>query len=145
MVCLAILTLLVVSNVESIYGGIHELTPDTDTVIEEGAIIDRLWVGFCPSEPITVDFFGRAIGDAIVGRSSQLNIFRGEDIKIISVDGSASLNLYGGQINHLMAGDDSIVNVFGYDLNYANIGGSNGEGWISGFWTDDTPFSINSR
>jgi len=139
---LALLVALTASDARSAWYYEDDVIPETDIVIEEGYVIRHLLVGFARPGSITVDFFGEHISNAVVGGSSQLNIFRG-DINLISVADSASLNLYGGQINSIRAGGDSIVNVFGYDLEYANVGGSHGDGWISGFWADDTPFSID--
>lgn len=42
-------------------------------------------------------------------------------------------------------GVSSIINVFGYDLAKTNTGGAYGDGQITGYWQDGSPFNINLR
>jgi len=57
---------------------------------------------------------------------------------------SGLVNLYGGLItDSLSALDQSVVNVFGYDLIKTNYGGIYGHGQVYGFWSDGTSFTID--
>lgn len=54
------------------------------------------------------------------------------------------MNLHGGSvIASLNAWDAAVVNVFGYDLVKSALGGSYNYGYVSGFWEDDTAFTID--
>ena len=57
---------------------------------------------------------------------------------------SSTVNLYGGVITDwLYATDSSVVNIYGYGFSYdSDTGGWNG-GQLTGYWLDDTPFSID--
>jgi len=57
---------------------------------------------------------------------------------------SGTINLYAGVVSdYIAAYDFSVVNIFGYDLVKTNSGGSYGYGQVSGFFADDTPFTID--
>lgn len=57
---------------------------------------------------------------------------------------SGTLNLYGGVVtDSLNAWDSAAINIFGYDLFKTTTGGTYGYGFVTGFWGDGTPFSIN--
>lgn len=62
----------------------------------------------------------------------------------IDASDSSTVNLYGGVISDwLYATDDSVVNIYGYGFSYdSEAGGWNG-GQLSGYWLDDTPFTID--
>lgn len=140
---LVILTVLTTSNVCTAYYYDGDVIPGTDTVIEEGDIC-HLIVADCASGPITVDILGGNVNILNVIYSSEVNISGGRVRNVLPSD-SATVNLYGGQIDNIKASceDNSVVNVFGYDLASANIGGSYDDGWISGFWADETAFRID--
>lgn len=138
---LAVLAALTASNARSAYYYEDDLIPLTDIVIQ-GGDIRHLIVADGASGPITVDILGGYVNILNVIYSSEVNISGGR-VRNVFPGNSATVNLYGGQIDNIAGGDDSIVNVFGYDLASANIGGSYGDGWVSGFWADDTPFSID--
>ena len=96
--------------------------------------------------------------------SSETNIFGGEisditrvyDFSTINITGgilstleihsTATANLYGGELEVLQVVDDDkadVVNIYGYGLAKIPYGGLNGDGIVTGFWTDGTPFLIN--
>jgi hypothetical protein len=77
------------------------------------------------------------------GNSGTANVYGGTVEYICPVE-HGTVNLYGGFVNDsLSAIDFSVVNVFGYDLRLTSSGGLYGDGQISGFWLDDTPFMID--
>ena len=54
------------------------------------------------------------------------------------------VNLYGGVITDwLYATDSSVVNIFGYGFNYDSEAGDWNGGQLTGFWLDDSPFTID--
>jgi hypothetical protein len=77
------------------------------------------------------------------GDSGTANVYGGTVEYICPVE-YGTVNLYGGLVtDSLSAIDLSLVNVFGYDLGLTSSGGLYGDGQISGFWLDDTPFIID--
>ncbi len=57
---------------------------------------------------------------------------------------SGTLNLYGGVVtDSLNAWDSATVNIFGYDLFKTATGGTYGYGFVTGYWVDGTPFTID--
>lgn len=71
------------------------------------------------------------------------NVYGGSVDYICPVE-HGTVNLYGGLVtDSLSAIDLSIVNVFGHDLVLSSSGGRYTDGQISGFWLDDTPFTID--
>jgi hypothetical protein len=61
--------------------------------------------------------------------------------------GSGELNMSGGHIAGLgiiAATGDGAVNIYGYGFEYQPMPGEN-DGRLTGFWQDDTPFSIDFR
>jgi len=57
------------------------------------------------------------------------------------------INLYGGAINDNIhaVGEGGWVNIYGYDLEKMYTGGKYGYGYVSGFWLDSTPFTIDLK
>ncbi|GAI39887.1 unnamed protein product, partial [marine sediment metagenome] len=63
-------------------------------------------------------------------------------IGLMKVNSSNPVNLHGGVIsNHLRAA--STVNIHGYGFEYDPLAGDYTGGQLTGFWADDTPFSID--
>jgi hypothetical protein len=61
----------------------------------------------------------------------------------IGAGDSGTINLYGGVIaENLGAVDSAIVNIYGYG-NYDPTAGNFDGGQLTGFWLDDTPFTID--
>ena len=57
---------------------------------------------------------------------------------------SGTLNLYGGIIeDSLGASREAVINVYGYGFVYDPTAGSFDAGQLTGFWLDDTPFTID--
>jgi len=57
---------------------------------------------------------------------------------------SGTINLYGGVVtNCLNAWDLATINIYGHDFNYDPRAGNWGGGQLTGFWLDDTSFSID--
>ena len=79
-----------------------------------------------------------------VWNESTLNMYGGNIGLSLEAADSGIVNLHGGQINdYLYATDSSVVNIYGYNFNYdPDAGGRNG-GQLTGFWLDDTSFTID--
>ena len=77
----------------------------------------------------------------VVNGSCTANVFGG-NVGLIEAWSSNSVNLHGGVISdYLLA--VSTVNIYGYGFDYDPLAGSYGGGQLTGFWVDDTPFSID--
>ena len=92
------------------------------------------------------NIFGGEISDITrVYDSSTINI-TGGIFSTLEIHSTATANLYGGALDTLQVVDDDkadVVNVYGYDLAKTPSGGSNGDGIVTGFWNDGTPFQID--
>lgn len=80
-----------------------------------------------------------------VSGSGTANMYGGT-VGFIEAWNHSTVNLYGGTISDyvLAYGDESlVVNIYGYDFNYDALGGSYGGGQLTGFWLDDSPFTID--
>jgi hypothetical protein len=74
-----------------------------------------------------------------------VNMFGG-NVGLIDAWNHSTVNLRGGTIsNYLLAyGDESLtVNIYGYGFDYNPLAGDYRGGQLTGFWVDDTPFSID--
>lgn len=91
-----------------------------------------------------VNFFGNASAGTIgSGDFGTLNMIGGT-ADIVGANYSGTLNLYGGIVNDsLGASGESTVNLYGYSFYYDPTAGSFDGGQLTGFWLDDTPFTID--
>jgi len=77
------------------------------------------------------------------GELGTVNMSGGTTVFLRAGD-SGIINLYGGNVtNYLNAWDSATVNIFGYNFNYDPVAGSWGGGQLTGFWNDDTAFTID--
>jgi len=93
----------------------------------------------------TVNLFGDA---QIVGGlgADDLGIVNmtGGTVHHVGASGEGEINLYAGIISEdIGAFDSSVINIFGHDLFKSSFGGTYGDGQVWGFFTDDTPFTID--
>jgi hypothetical protein len=90
-----------------------------DGVIQDGDVYEVVGI----FDHATVDMFGGNVG-------------------LIEAWNYSTVNLYGGIISdYLLA--TSTVNIYGYGFDYDPIAGNDRGGQLTGFWVDDTPFSID--
>jgi hypothetical protein len=97
-----------------------------------------------------------------VSDNATVNISNNTSVAIADAYDFGILNVYGGTIGQSIANENSIVNlmggtittylgaelsatinVFGHDLAKTSTGGMYGDGQVTGFWQNDTPFTIN--
>ena len=92
----------------------------------------------------TVSLSGDAELDGVgIGDFGTINMTGGSLGNLLGRE-SGVLNLHGGTISNLLSVNDlSIANIFGYNLFKKSSGGDYGYGYVSGFWLDDTPFTID--
>jgi hypothetical protein len=84
-----------------------------------------------------------SIGGAGAGYSSVFNMNGGTITELAAGDNSI-LNLRDGIITEsLRAFPSAVVNVFGYNLSKTDSGGMFGYGQITGYWLNDSQFTIN--
>jgi len=91
-----------------------------------------------------VNFFDDASAGTIGARDfGTLNMIGGTADNVGAGD-SGTLDLYGGIINrHLGASREAVINVYGYGFNYDPTAGNFDGGQLTGFWLDDTSFTID--
>jgi len=92
----------------------------------------------------TATFSGLAAGMSFgVEDSATLNVTGGM-VDAVGAMEQGTLNLRGGVVSDCLGARDlSTVNIFGYNLAKAPTGGTYGYGVVSGYWWDETPFTIN--
>jgi len=99
-----------------------------------------------PSGNSIISFSGSAQTSGVVVESFGSFDMYGGIATFVGLWGSGVTNLSGGVISdYILATDDSIVNIYGYDLSISTTGGSYGFGQVSGFWDNDLPFTIDLK
>lgn len=92
----------------------------------------------------TINFFDSDDATSLVAEDLAKIFITGGNLGNIHAYKSGMVNLYGGTISDfLMASDNSLINIFGKDLFLTDAGGNYGYGQVSGFWMDETPFTID--
>ncbi len=82
---------------------------------------------------------------SIIAREfSSVYIYGGNFKTGIGVEDNSHIYIYGGEFGEYHSGLDAysssvIIDIFGYDFSYENIGG---QSYLNGKWEDSTPFSI---
>jgi len=79
--------------------------------------------------------------EVIAAPAGIVNVMGGT-MKVIAGEGGV-INLYGGTVTDSIHAVGGWVNVFGYDLEKSFTGGKYGYGYVSGFWNDETAFTID--
>jgi len=110
----------------------------------------------------TVNITGGSVPTVGAGNNAVVNISNDASVFNVGAGGFGIFNIYGGSIGQLIANENSIVNlmggtvttyigaelsatinVFGHDLAKTNTGGTYGYGQVTGYWQDNSPFTIN--
>jgi len=111
-------------SIVNIYGGTH-------------------W-GATASDHGIVDFSGDAVSRGLGADVFGIANMYGGTVEYVGVGDSGMVNLYGGIITECLGAYDlAIVNIYGYGFNYDPTAGSRDGGQLTGFWFDDTPFTID--
>jgi len=135
----------------SIYSGtlsVQENDSYSNTLVYNSATVDMTGGDILSLDLLnssTADISGGSITQGLyVWNNSTVNMTDGTIGWNLDASDSSTINLYGGEITDwLYATDDSVVNIYGYGFNYdSDAGGWNG-GQLTGFWLDDTPFTID--
>lgn len=92
----------------------------------------------------TVNFSGNANSVSLGVVDSGIVNMAGGTTTYLRAGNISSINLYGGIVSeYLNAWDSATVNIYGYGFNYDPSAGSWDGGQLTGFWLDDTPFTID--
>jgi len=88
---------------------------------------------------------GRNSGTGEIGcYGGTINISGGEPGVVMNGWGSGTVNITGGDWeDQIYAYDGGVINIYGSNLNFDPNGGRYGDGLLTGFWRDGTPFSLN--
>jgi len=135
---------------------IHDSPPDTTTVTMTGG-----WVyAMGPYDSSTVNVSGGYVDYISPRGTSTLNFSGGSSYNIkpyefgtvnmtggsvsyLSAFDSSTMNIIGGSVGNLSAYHSSTINVFGTSLFMSTTGGNRGDGYLSGNWSDGTPFTMS--
>ena len=113
---------------------------DLSTVNISGGILHAVFTSYGSASTLNLSGSMQANGVEI-GRSGVLNMFGGS-LGSVEIYSANAANLYGGTISdYLLA--TSTVNIYGYGFEYDPLAGDYRGGQLTGFWGDDTPFSID--
>jgi len=80
-----------------------------------------------------------------IGESGSVNMFGG-NVGSMKAWNHSTVNLYSGTISdYLLAygSEDLVISIYGYGFEYDPLAGNHQGGQLTGFWLDDTPFSID--
>ena len=84
---------------------------------------------------------GGSVREGIISENySQIDIVDGSSYWLRSF-GNSEINLYNATLGFMGAHEESVINVYGYDLYKASTGG-NGYGYVAGTWSGGTSFYI---
>lgn len=87
-------------------------------------------------------FGGRNDGVGEIGSyGGTINIYGGEPGVVMT--GGGTVNIHGGDWEDFIYAYAGTINIYGYNLNFDQSGGRYGDGLLTGFWRDGTPFSLN--
>ena len=93
-----------------------------------------------------VDMTGGVITNKLTANDySTVNIFNGS-VGLIEAWNHSTVNLYGVTISEYLKAygtEDLVISIYGYGFEYDTLVGNYGGGQLTGFWFDDTPFSID--
>ena len=77
------------------------------------------------------------------GVSGTINMMGGTT-EYLHAGGSCTFNLYGGIVkDSINAWDSATINIYGYGFDYDPSAGKHNGGLLTGFWFDDTTFTID--
>ena len=115
---------------------------DSSTINVSGGAIEELF----SFEHSTVNFSGGEMtGTFFVAYGSSIaNVSGGTTVGLFGQDNS-TINISGGTITGYLAAHSAgcIINIDGFDFAYNPTGGKFGDGQLTGFWQDSTPFIID--
>jgi len=90
--------------------------------------------------------YGGTIGSVDGWNSSTVNVYSGTiggSNQGLGAYDTSVFNLRGGSITYINSSLPATINVFGLGLAKTATGGLYGDGQITGFWQDNSPFTIN--
>jgi hypothetical protein len=102
---------------------------------------DEVWV----INDAHLDVLGGAMWKLELMHDATANIYNG-DIEWLFTQGNTIVNIHaaGDTLEMFAAGNNSIANLYAYDVTYHSTGGLSGDGWIEGtYYTNDAPFSFS--
>jgi len=134
-------------------------TFDSSMVNVAGGGINSLYA----DDSSTANIFGGRVGGVFTWDYATTNLYDGGSVfslgaggqsGVVNMTGGATtylragesgiINLYGGVVtNYLSAGDFAIVNIYGYGFDYDPFAGNWNGGQLTGFWFNNTAFSID--
>jgi hypothetical protein len=129
------------SSTLNFYGGNAEVGAfDTSFINISGGVLS----GVESWDNAIVHFVDEAYSQSLgVGDYGTVNM-SGGTVQYLHAGYDGVMNLYAGSvIDSLNAWSSATVNVFGYDLFITSLGGSYNCGYVTGFWNDNTPFTID--
>jgi len=113
---------------------------DSSTVNISGGVLHGVFTSAGASTASTLNLSGSMQADAVgIWGLGTLNMFGGT---VRSVENNNIANLYGGIISDYLWAT-STVNIYGYGFQYNPLAGDYRGGQLTGFWMNDTAFSID--
>jgi hypothetical protein len=111
---------------------------DSSTINLSGGVLDSL----SATEYSTINLSGDTQIGGLGNYDSGITNMYGGTVGSMKVGSSNPVNLHGGVISDYLKAV-STVNIYGYGFEYDPLAGDYRGGQLTGFWLDDTPFSID--
>ena len=105
-----------------------------------GGYVYTLWAR--DSGTVNLSDSGSVSAVSARGSFSLANMYGGSAHWVDALN-SGSINLYGGIVSDYISAPDGTIDIFGYDLSKASIGGRYGFGVVTGYWSDGSSFNID--
>lgn len=134
---------------------IYDTPPDTTTIDMTGGFVD--WLITYNSSVLNLS--DGVIGSKLIAEESSVMNISGGTMSDVSSNDSSTVNITGGDINWLFAGEKVNIysgnigelyaghggeaNIYGLNLFATDVGGSYGYGYITGNWVGGAAFNID--
>jgi len=115
---------------------------DSSTINLSGGVLDSL----SATESSTMNLYGDTQIGSLGDYDSGITNMYGGTVDFMKAWNYSTVNLYGGIISEYLKAygtEDLVISIYGYGFEYDTLAGDYGGGQLTGFWLDDTPFSID--
>jgi len=101
---------------------------------------DEVWV----INDAHLDVLGGEMGKLELTHYATANLYDGEILLRLAIRNNTTASIHGGILPKLGAWDDSLVDLYAYDVTHHPTGGLDNHGWLEGtYYSNDTPFSFS--
>ena len=111
-----------------------------NTFDDDDPYYDEVWV----INDAQLDVLGGSMGKLELTDFATANIYGGEMLFGLYVQGDTAVSIYAGTFDMFAAGNNSTAYLYAYDVTFHPTGGVKNDGWIEGtYLSNDLPFSFS--